>query len=250
MGIYGTYDLSLSLEAPPLKLGVVWEDGFSVYRRELPGKKTEKVLGVGEGNILIHPVEPVVYPKQISHFLEILFDPVVIGPDSTKVIYLTFPLDIGVFLSGDRVAHILDSFSLNRAKFSLYGNPKTGVITKWFRSRTFPTLPKADPLRQGVMKLTLENTMSDFTEVSRGVFEGFGMSLYFDEEGVGMAARMEIRSTLVAETSFIDQPLRAGMNRSIELLEAKKLPVVDIRKIRSISGVELNAFLMEEGYGA
>jgi hypothetical protein len=74
------------------------------------------------------------------------------------------------------------------------------------------------------------------------------MALFFDWELVSMNARMAIMSSLVAETTFHESGLREGMNRSVELKNSKKISMVGGQKIIQLSGMELNAFLMESGY--
>jgi hypothetical protein len=251
IGVFGRYNYSLAIDDGILKLGVQQRDGLFVYYRECAGEpRKEKVLGTEPDTVqlVIHPVEPVSVPKQLSLFLEISFDPIVIPPSAKKTIFLTFPIEIGVFLESDSVAEVLDTFSYLPAKFSLYGTPKTGVITKWHRSRVTSNAPSVDPKKEGILRLEIENTMKDFAEVSRAVFEGHGMELFFDWEQVVMNARMMIQSSLVAETSFYESPYREGMTRSMELLRAQKIPMVGGHKIIQLSGVEVNAFLMEAGY--
>jgi hypothetical protein len=246
--VLGRYDYSLAIDDGTLKLGVEKRDGFFVYYRELRGDRKEIILGPETGQIVIHPVEPVAVPKQISLYLEISFDPVLIGPCSKKTLYLTFPVEVGVFLETDSATEALDTFSLNSAKYSLYGTPKNGVITKWHRSRAYADIPSVDRKREGVLKLAINNPLREFADVRRAVFEGHGMVLFFDDELVAMSAKMSIQSSLVAETMFCAGPLRNGMEKGIELLKAKKIPMPGMHKITQLSGVEVNIFLMESGY--
>jgi hypothetical protein len=249
--VFGRYDYSLAIDDGTLKLGVQHRDGLFIYYRELAGEqRRERVLGPGpdDAEFVIHPVEPVSVPQQLSLFLEIAFDPITIGPSSRKTIFLTFPIEIGVFLKSGSVTEVLDTFSCLPSKFSLYGTPKTGVITKWFYSKVYADAPSVDKRKEGILRLEIENTMREFATVSRAVFEGHGMVIFFDWEQVAMNAQMTIQSSLVAETSFSDASYREGMEKSIELLEAKKIPMVGGHKIVHLSGVEVNAFLMEAGY--
>ena len=247
MGFYGRYDLSLNIELESLRIWIQQKTGLAVYERDLAGDRMVKVLGMNTGQIVIHPVEPLTVPKPISPYLEIAFDPVLVPPEACLTLYLTFPVDIGVFIDRGGGIEVLDTFSFNRAKYSLYGTPKSGVITKWFKSQISLDLPATDPLREGILQLTIHNTTKEFREVSRAVFDGQAMVLYYHDI-VAMQAEMDLTSSVVAETSVVDAPLQSGMERSIELLKARRFMVVDVRKIRGIGGVEGKTFLMEWGY--
>jgi hypothetical protein len=249
--VFGRYDYSLAIEEATLKLGVSRKNGLYVYYRELAGRpRKERVLGPGpdEAKLVIHPVEPISVPKQLSSFLEISFDPVIMGPSSKKTIFLTFPVEIGVFLESGSTTEVLDTFSRLPSKFSLYGSPKNGVITKWHESKVYSDAPSVDRSKEGILRLEIENTTREFATISRAVFEGHGMIIFFDWEQVAMSARMTIQSSVVAETSFFSSMYREGMERSIELLEAQKFHTAGGRKIVQLSGVEVNAFLMEAGF--
>lgn len=249
--MFGRYDYSLAIDDGILKLGVQQRDGLYIYYRELLGEpRKEKVLGGEPENVqlIIHPVEPISVPKQISLFLEIAFDPIVIPPSAERTIFLTFPIEFGVFLESGSIIGVLDTFSYVPAKYSLYGTPKTGVITKYHQSQVYAEIPVVDSKRSGVLQLIIVNPLQEFMEVSRAVFEAYGMVLYFDPHLITMQAQMTIHSSLVAETRFYDSPLRSTMQKGIEILKAKKVPMVGKHKLPPLGGTEVNVFLMEEGF--
>ncbi len=249
--MFGRYEYPLAIDEDGLKLGVESRDGLFIYYRQMAkGEKVERILASGPdtAKIVIHPVEPISVPKRLSLFLEIGFDPIIIGPNSKKTIYLRFPIEIGVFLESGLVTEVLDIFSFVPSKFSLYGTPKNGVITKWHRSRVYADPPAPDKREEGILRLEIDNTTGDFAKVSRTVLEARGMAAFFDWEKVAMNALMTIHSAMVAETSFIESPYQEGREKGIEILEAQKIHTPGGRKIIKLSGVEVNAFLMEAGY--
>jgi hypothetical protein len=109
------------------------------------------------------------------------------------------------------------------------------VITRYHESGIAGQIPGTDPFREGVMHLTIKNASRNWIEVSRGVFESTNMALFYDEI-VGMTARMELFSSLVAETGIADRPFREGMKRSVGLSSGRKATFV-----------EQKGFLMEHG---
>ncbi|MDD1673228.1 MAG: DUF432 domain-containing protein [Methanomicrobiales archaeon] len=246
--MFGRYNFPLAIKEGNLTLQVEKRNGFLLYMRDLQGDRKEKLIGSDINQIIIHPIVPITIPKQISLYLEISFDPIFVGPTSKVIAYLTFPIEIGVFLESGSTIELLDTFSFVSSKYSLYGTPKTGVITKWYKSKIFSDVPPTDYRKVGVLKLIINNPLRDFAEVSRAVFNGRGMVLFFDNRMVAIHAQMSIQSSLVAETNFFETSFQSGMEKSIELLKAKQLTLAGVNKIRQLSGVEGNKFFMDAGY--
>ena len=197
----------------------------------------EKIIASDSPRVFLHPVEPVNLPKEVTRFLEIVFEPVVIQPESAATVYITFPLEIGVFLATDDEYQLLDVFSRCLPKYSLYGSPENGVITRYFRSRVSDTPPDPDPACEGVLKLLIRNTSRGWVEVSRAVFECYYMPIFFDHQ-VAMTGEMVIFSKTIAETRLLDKPLREGMTMAIPAIKGRKILLVDVEK---------KSFLMEHG---
>jgi hypothetical protein len=215
------------------------EGAFSRYHRVCEDGWLEKTL-VSEGSrVFVHPVEPINLPKEVTRFLELVFPPVLIAPESEKTVFLTFPVEIGVFLEKNGEYALLDVFSRCTPKYSLYGSPENGVITRFSSGTVSDTVPEIDPSRDGVMQLTLRNTSRSWVEVSRAVFESSLMPIYFDT-GAAMVGEMVIFSKMIAETKLLDQPLREGMILAIPVIRARKILMVDVEK---------KTFLMEHGVG-
>jgi hypothetical protein len=183
----------------------------------------EKILPVGVGSIIINPVEPVNLPLPLTQYLEIGFPGLVILPRSEREIFLTFPLEIGVFFEAAGFLHVLDIFSNVPAKFSLYGTPAAGQITRWHRSGVWEQAPAVDRFSLGILALTLRNLSADTVEVTRTVLDSGSMHLFYGEH-VAMAAVMEIYSPVIARTIVRETPLSTGLERCLELYAARKIP--------------------------
>lgn len=238
--MFGTFPWPCAHSAGDLFSISIEPDGeFYRYRRVCQESRAEKHL-ISEGSaVFVHPVEPINLPKEVTRFLEIVFPPVIIAPESEKVIFLMFPIEIGVFLEKNGEYALLDVFSKCQPKYSLYGSPENGVITRLYHSRVFATPPECDPACEGVLKLILRNTSRSWTEVSRAVFESYYMPIFFDTSAA-MTGEMVIFSKMIAETKLSDQPLREGMTLAIPVIRARKILNVD---------VERKTFLMEHGVG-
>ncbi len=221
-------DLSLSLE----KSGT----GY-LYRREDQSGSVEKLVQSGKGEIYLCPVEPFHYPAGISqHLLLELAHPVLLEPRKSAKLFLTAPLDIAVNYTRKRGEDaVLDRFSFLKPKLSLYGPVKSGLICRYWLSTIHENIPHLNPLAEAVLQLKINNGGNRWAEVSQVVFSAQAMKIYYNPQLVAMQATMKINNDLTAETTFIDEPLKAGMRKAPEQFSARLL---------SLPG----RMVMEEGY--
>ncbi len=223
---YGRFPLPIALENGAVRLSALREGHMVHYRREGPSGTAEKTLLTGGGRLIVNPVEPVNLPQAISTaFMVHLAKQVVVEPKKRALFFLTFPIEVGVFIAGQQAVEMLDVFSLQPSKFALYGPPAGGRVCRYWRSEVHFALCEVDPLHQGVLELTAHNTTPRWVEVSRVVFNAHGMKLFFSADLVAMRAEMKITAPDMAETQFLDQPLHAGMKKALEVYRARKLSI-------------------------
>jgi hypothetical protein len=233
--VYGVHPLPYEYRDDLITLHAGPQEGSTKYWRVIGEERVEKILGDDEKLLLINPVEPINLPMPLCRHLEIAFPPVVLRPGTERKVYLTFPVEIGVFLGWEGNYDILDLFSFTPVKFSLYGTPNTGIITRWYYSRTYGSPPGVDRRREGVLELTLKNRSADYLEVSRTIFERSEMRIFYGDL-VAMTAVMEIYSHVVAQTRFPPRSAFPGLTGSLSLFTVQKIPVVQHK-----------GFLMEHG---
>ncbi len=191
------------------------EDGRLIYVRG----EIRKILP--ECEIIVNPVEPINLPKNVTRYLEIDFPPVLIKPNAIETIYLKFPIEIGVFAKeGDKIT-VVDVFTFDKPKYTLYGTPKNGVVCRWFWSEVYYEIPEVDPLKHGVLKLVIKNG-GDWVEVGKVVLDCYAMKIYYSEFA-SCWAEMKILSKISAETTFVDKPIIGGMKKAIELYTTRRL---------------------------
>jgi hypothetical protein len=228
--MFGTHSIPLSIKKEGISLLIGKEGNFFAYTRETGKEKIEKVILGEQKKILIHPIEPLNVPKDLSAYMNIEFKrTLTIKPNSSRKIYLKFPLEIGVFLSEKKAYEIFDIFTLTQPKFTLYGDPRNGVICKYWKSDLFSSLPHLNYYYEGIMELTLTNTSGEWQEVSKAIFNAYGMKIYYDDNMVAMKAEMKVVHQSTAETDFLDSPLKKGMNKALELYKVKKIPVTPVK---------------------
>ncbi|MDD1720117.1 MAG: DUF432 domain-containing protein [Methanoregulaceae archaeon] len=225
--VFGSHPFPFEYRGGSITIATRMAEGFARYERTCRGDRLEKILAGSGCPLTINPVEPVKLPKEITSYLEVHFPAVIIGPGGGKVLYLTFPIDIGVFLKGKEDYSLLDLFSLVPQKYSLYGPPDGGVVTRYFESDVHPDIPVVDPLVSGVLELSLKNQARDWIEVSRVVLDSIGMTIYYGGYA-SIAAGMEIFSSSVAETQVTRKLLAEGQQPGVPASSAKKVTVASM----------------------
>lgn len=226
LNVYGSYKLSeLDVSVRDLRIWVE-KDGVYRYRRRLGNAEVEKIF-LRDQEIILNPVEPVNLPRSITNYLFIqLSKPIVVEPVSSVEIYTTFPIEIGVFVAKGSILEDIDVFSFLNPKYALYGEPRGGVIARFWQSDVFSKQPNVDPLENGIMKLRIQNLSDYWCEVSKVVFDIYAMKIYYSDEVVSSIAEMRIHSRKIAETTFLDKPMFEGMRKAIELYTARKIPIL------------------------
>ena len=103
------------------------------------------------------------------------------------------------------------------------------VLTGWqryWKSAVHLEPPATDPIREGILELTLLNQSTGWVEVTRATFNAYGMKIYLTEERSLAKGRMRIEKPGMAETEFTDIPAREGMTKAYELFQTRKPAVI------------------------
>ena len=220
---YGTFNFDYSINFQGLKLGFEDKNGMYHYIRDIVGWKHESNIATQTGNFYLQPIEPLNLPDNVTDFIEIEFKEITIEPEGKAVVFLTIPIEIGVFLeakNGDR--NLLDIVTFCHPKFSLYGAASRGVITRFHKSEVYAMPPSVDNYKEGLLRLEIENDTDEWATIGRVVIYQKGLVLYYDETTVCACAKMIIRSSDVADVVGISQPFREGMTESIQVFEFRK----------------------------
>ena len=212
------------------------ENSF-VYLRKSGNTFIKKRIPQNGTSIVVHPVEPINLPREVTRCLEIVFPTVLMAPESHQMIFLTFPLEFGVFLRTEMDYQLLDVFSRCIPKYSLYGTPESGVITRYHESDSSDQEKEFDRTRNGILRLDIRNDGRGWVEVSRAVFDSYFMPIYFTTFA-GMVAEMKIYSRQMAQTTILARTFRDGMEPALPIIRARKIMNIDL---------ERKGFLMEHG---
>jgi hypothetical protein len=233
---FGSHKVPLRIGHEGLELSIEKNKKELRYHRSYGTDEINKTILTDAKNVLITPVEPMNIPKQISTNLLVKLDqPLIVEPKKTQNVYLSFPVEIGVFITEQNCSKLIDVFTFVKNKYSLYGTPKTGVVCKYWKSKIYSEIPALDPIHKGVLKLTITNRTPKWMEINNIVFYGYGMEIYYNRDLVSMVGTMKIISEKIAETDVIDAALRKGMWRALETFPVSLIPLAEKK------------YVMEEG---
>lgn len=235
--MYGRYEIPFEYSDDTITLSISEDGDFFRYSRQITGGTSiQKTLLTSRNAVVtINPIEPVNLPKHITHYLEIEFPPVLIEPEGKKIIYLSFPIEIGVIVFGNKKMEAVDIFSFCPLKYSLYGPSGGGVITKYFASNIFSSPPESSRYCTGVIRLEIHNKTTEWANISRTVLDGYSMKIYYGPY-VSMLAHMRILTPTTAETEFVRNPAASDFQKAVEVYHTLNIPSIN------------RTFLMEWGY--
>ena len=222
--MFGSYKVGKSFTFDAVEIKTSKKEGVYWYVREGQGSTTKTISSASA--VIINPIEPVTQPREVTHYLLIeLKTPVTLSPDSNLTIYVTFPVEVGVYLSEKEKVQHIDSFTLTNPKYTLYGTPEKGLICKWWESEVFDRVPEVVPSTEGIMKVSIQNTSGDWAELENLVFDAYYMKIYYKKFAC-MNAEVKVLNNSV-RTSFVDHPILKGMEKAIELFRLRKIPIVE-----------------------
>jgi uncharacterized protein len=242
--VFGEFTPPWQAERGPLSLSLEMQEGHYQYRRDLAGEKVERSISAGLSRLLVHPVEPFGAGTGLANHLELEFPSLTLEPGAIETIFLTFPVEVGVFVEGLRETEVVDVIRVQRPKYSLYGSTRKGIITRFGRSGRHRDVPPVDGIREGVLKLAIRNSFSDWIRVSRVVLPEDQIYLYTGGYAA-MLAMMRITGKDTAEIMGVDRPLAGGMGRALDVFTARRIHRLGATP--KLPGMDKKGFLMEEG---
>ena len=238
----GHHDIPVELEEGGCSIRVTQSESGFQYTRELGDDRVEKAILADRCGLLVNPVEPVGLPNKLAQLLLIeLEKPVLVEPGAKKSVMLTFPVEIGVFVTrgeekaDDAGTGALDVLTLAPKKLTLYGDPDNGHICKYWLTGVHGDLPEVDPYEAGILDLELHNKAGQWVEVTKTVMSAAQMKIYYTRDRVSLKAGMTITGESTAQVEVMDEPAGKNMEKSVELYRAGKMAVLS------------SGFVMEHG---
>ena len=222
--MYGSVETPFKKKIGENMIGISKIRGGYLYIRKNreTGDEVKKRISSRKGEVRINPIEPVNLPDFVTPFLMLEYrEPMLLSPRGKAKFFVKFPVEIGVFILEKDSRAKLDIFSLIRPKYTLYGDVETGKICRYHQSKAYAKIPKADPLEEGVMEISVKNGTGKWLEMKRGVFNAINMKIYHSEKLVSMRANIKLIDEDKAENHFRSRGLEKGMEKSIEMYNPK-----------------------------
>lgn len=85
--MFGRFSFPCRYANKEFSFSIELDENFFRYRRECGQERVEKIITSECPAVFVHPVEPVNLPKEVTRYLEIVFPPVIIEPESEKTVY-------------------------------------------------------------------------------------------------------------------------------------------------------------------
>lgn len=193
-------------------------NGGALYKRVGPGNENkELVIRSTSGSLILNPIPAIFTPQKITDFICVHMNtPIVLEPNGNHSVYFSTPVEIGVFLIGKKDVEMVDVFTLEQAKYTLYGPIEKGVICRHHRSDVHAEDFDEDPFTRAVGLLHLRNKYKEWVTISKVVLDSMGMLLFLDENRVRIAdSYMEVTDKDLANTWMSERSPGEGFKRSI-----------------------------------
>jgi len=185
---YGVYtvneNLELILPETMVKFERIGENVFSYSREDSEGNLSEKIIPTISNSLTIElsPIRPLNHPAKRTNYMYLDFtSPIFLSEFVSATIFVTCPIEIGIFIIHDGHKDSLDWFTCNPldSRFGLYGTPELGTLCKYVQSDIVQSYDDSTPFINGVMKINLKNELESGKSVSKSVFPLSDYSLYY-----------------------------------------------------------------------
>jgi hypothetical protein len=224
---FGEFNIPLSLKTILLELSLKRIGQQINYFRKCGDDEIEKIVMADASKIRLNPIEPVNKPDHLTPYLMIDFTkPIMIEPNVKKKIYIKFPIEVGVFIRHTGGFELIDIFTFTKLKYTLYHDPRSGVLCKYWKSDVFSSIPATNINYEGVIELNIINSCKKWINVTKTILNAYGMEIFYNQNFVSIKANMKVKNEMVAETEVLPIPLLKGMKQSIELYTTLPPPIL------------------------
>lgn len=186
---YGIYEvvenLELFLPKTTIKIEKIGDKVFSYFRKDSEKKVVEKMIPTNTHTLKIEmaPIQPLNYPARRTGHMFLKFDKeIYLSQNSAASIFVHCPIEIGIFIIHDSHRESLDWITCNPidSRFGLYGPPDSGTLCKYAKVTMATNLSDSVPYIEGVMKIIIENSLSEGQTVNKVIFPITENTLYYE----------------------------------------------------------------------
>lgn len=222
--LYGKFNFDYTVNFRGLNISLEEKMGLYNYKRSYGDWKKSINLSLNNGRMVINPVEPLNLPDNVTDFMEIDFDPIIIEPEGRCVVFLTMPIEIGVFVESEYGSKkLIDILTYVIPKYTMYGEASRGLIARVHKSKVYYYPPKVKNYLEGVLKLEISNKTNSWATVGKLIIFQKSLFIYYDDELVSASAEMVITNGYMANVTGIDEGIHNSMTRSLRTYKSRKL---------------------------
>ena len=156
---------------------------------------------------------------------------------SDAIFYTTMPIEIAVYKQSKDEEILLDSFSLQRQRFALYGSPESGVLCRYNEVEVNTNKDAIRPIRyeEALVRIVVRNDIDNVIKVNRVIIPMDGVILDHAHDDSWLPGSVEIS---------VDQAF--GKDITNVRLVGTKVKRAD--KTSAAQGEDSLLFLMDAGY--
>ncbi len=157
------------------------------YRRKTRGKLEVSRLLYHATRLELLPMYPVLIPRKITTYVLVkLNNPLAVPPRREIDIYVKIPIDTAVYAYGSLHRFlVVDTFTIHRVKYYLYGPPDRGVVARYAESGVYMEKPQLS-FGEAAAYIHVRNRHDSWVEIGLILLDAQTLKLYY-EPGTGNA---------------------------------------------------------------
>lgn len=222
--IYGIHDVSeeeLILEFPKVKILVrKTRNGIFLYKRVFDGEFIEKtILSKTDFKLGVYPISPVSLRLNLSNHTYLkLKQPLIISSNTERTLFLKAPVNIGIYYEkeegGQHISTLIDTFSVLREKYALYGMIENGYICRYFESELYDEEPQTN-FGEAIVKLVVTNLGKNTVEISKVIIPVTNVYFYYgNNKAYYGIVNLAIHSKDKIVVKYTSQPVIDSLRKS------------------------------------
>lgn len=216
---YGTHTVKEKLEFCLPDNSIIIErvsaDKFR-YRRMTSSGIVEKIIAVRMPNLEIEfvPIHSLYTPSFKTDYMFLrLMQPIFVSRNSVTDIFVSVPIEIGLFFTGNEIREPFDIFSCapSCSRYALYGDPDQGTLCKYAKVVIHTRKEKLDRYICGGLKITIDNELGTGISLGKVVFPLQDHDIYYNNvDAVYDDLKIDVRDRLGIEVVDVMQQNETG----------------------------------------
>jgi uncharacterized protein len=162
----------------------IGDDKFR-YKRINSNGIVDKIIAVRTPNLEMEfvPTHPLYTPSYKTDYMFLrLIQPIFVSRNSVTDIFVSVPIEIGLFFTGNEIREPFDVFSCDPAhsKYALYGDPDQGILCKYGKCMINTKEDKSDHYLRAGLKITINNELDTGISLGKIVFPIQDHDIYYN----------------------------------------------------------------------